>query len=94
MRSEPSLFDRDDSGNPPILKKPLKNQKVLTGRVTKARLPAKQSTKASVKTSEDVDVDAELGNPELHSAEESGTNNEAHDEEDTAGTVKVEEDMA
>lgn len=87
-RNESSPFDRDDSGNPPTLKK----QKVLTGRVTKARLPAKQSTKRSVKPSDD--VPAELGNADLYGVEESAGNNEAYDEEDAVEQIKVEGDDA
>ena len=60
--------------------------------MTKARHPAKQSTKATVHFADDVDT--ELGGAELYATEEFGGKNEAYDEEeeDTAGQIKVEED--
>ena len=60
--------------------------------MTKARLPAKQSTKRSVKTSED--VAAKLENTKGYSAEESGYKNEAGSEEDAVEQIKVEDDGA
>lgn len=86
MTRAPPTDEREGSTSPATRKTPGKGQKVLTGRVTKARGSAKKSAKGIDKTSEE--MDAEVGDDE---AEGSPVKDEAYDEEDDTADVKEEE---
>lgn len=86
FRGEDPASDHESSDPSLTPKTPAKNQKVLTGRVTKARSSVKKNAKSNDNISEDVEADAQdngLGGP--------GGEDETHDAEDVVAHIKNEE---
>ncbi len=90
LRGQDPASDHEGTDSPPTRKTSAKGQKVLTGRVTKGRNPAKKDPSGKVKTS--IGVDAEVGDDAFDGIEDAHEENLFYDAEVTDGNVKKEED--
>lgn len=85
-RSQNMVSD-NEADSPPARKTSGKKQKVLTGRVTKARGTTKKDAKGKISD----DMDAEIEGTEFAGVEGYGDMNVSYDEEDDGAIVKKEE---
>ena len=91
LRNQDPASDDEGAESPPTRKTSAKDQKVLTGRVTKARNPVKKDNGGKVKTS--IGVDAEVGDDEFDRVEDAHEGNLFYDAEVTDGNIKKEEEI-